>query len=233
MKTKLNTIASALFLLLAPTAMAADVAVITLDNGAHVRLKDDFTWEYIITETVAQPISPKVIAPDSPGVMTPETNEKTANSAAVTPSVTSLATLGAQEQVAKATVTSTEALTTRLTANAMAQPELLSSTAKDGVKITLASTQWKGDKLGLIFDFDSTSDEHITVVNVEASFFNDQGSLIKTETIEAWEAIFRMPETYLRKGQHRQSPILWVEGINKQQWQQQLISLKIVEIESR
>jgi hypothetical protein len=42
-----------------------------------------------------------------------------------------------------------------------------------------------------------------------------------------------MPETYLRNGQHRQSDTIWVEGVNKQQWQKQLISLKIVEIESR
>ncbi|GGP62215.1 hypothetical protein GCM10009347_30450 [Shewanella algicola] len=218
MKTKLNAIASALFLLLAPAAMAADVAVITLENGANVRLKDDFTWEYIITETVAQPA---II--QAPAVATE----------VVDASMPNLSATQQTSAVTTAVATTAANTTTRLTATAMAQPGLLGSTAKDGIKITLAGTQWKDNELGLIFDFDSSSDEHVTVVNVEASFFNDQGGLIKTETLEAWEAIFRMPETYLRKGQHRKSPVLWVEGINQQQWQQQLISLKIVEIESR
>ena len=211
MKTKLNTIASALFLVLTPAAMAADVAVITLENGANVRLKDDFTWEYIITETVSAPT--------------------TINA----PAVANISATAAQQTN---TVTPTEAAsvtdsTTRLTASAMAQPELLASTTKEGIKITLADTKWKGDKLGLVFDFDSTSNEHVTIVEVEVSFYDDNGALLKTEKLEAWEAIFRMPETYLRKGQHRQSPALWVEGVNQQQWQKQLISLKIVEIESR
>ncbi|GGQ29750.1 DUF3157 family protein [Shewanella litoralis] len=229
MKTKLNAIASALFLLLAPAAMAADVAVITLENGANVRLKDDFTWEYIITETVAQPVQA------AKADITEQANGVTPPAIAPAESVAAVTTPAAAQTVAMPTAptVNTQVATTRLTAAALAQPELLGSTAKDGIKITLADTQWKDNELGLVFDFDSTSDEHVTVVNVEASFFNDQGGLIKTETLEAWEAIFRMPETYLRKGQHRQSPVLWVEGINQQQWQQQLISLKIVEIESR
>lgn len=229
MKTKLNAIASALFLLLAPAAMAADVAVITLENGANVRLKDDFTWEYIITETVTQPVQA------AKADITEQANGVTPPAIAPAESVAAVTTPVAAQTVAMPTAptVNTQVATTRLTAAALAQPELLGSTAKDGIKITLADTQWKDNELGLVFDFDSTSDEHVTVVNVEASFFNDQGGLIKTETIEAWEAIFRMPETYLRKGQHRQSPVLWVEGINQQQWQQKLISLKIVEIESR
>ncbi|MGX9462567.1 DUF3157 family protein [Shewanella sp. A14] len=212
MRTTLNAIASALFLFLTPAAMAADVAVITLENGANVRLKDDFTWEYIITETISKPAA--------------------ITQTSVTRTVETVPMLPAANSTTTPSVAPTTA-TTRLTAAAMAQPTLMGSAAKEGIKITLADTQWKGDKLGLVFDFESSSSDLVTVVNVEASFFNDQGSLIKTETIEAWEAIFRMPETYLRKGQHRQTPPLWVEGIDKQQWQQKLISLKIVEIESR
>lgn len=229
MKTKLNAIASALFLLLAPAAMAANVAVITLENGANVRLKDDFTWEYIITETVTQPVqAAKADITEQANGVTPPAIASAASVAAVTTPV-------AAQSVAMPTApaVNSQVATTRLTAAALAQPELLGSTAKDGIKITLADTKWKGDKLGLVFDFDSTSNEHVTVVEVEVSFYNDNGALLKTEKLEAWEAIFRMPETYLRKGQHRQSDTIWVEGVNKQQWQKQLISLKIIEIESR
>ncbi|KVX01868.1 DUF3157 family protein [Shewanella frigidimarina] len=228
MKTKLNAIASALFLLLAPAAMAANVAVITLENGANVRLKDDFTWEYIITETVTQPVQA------AKADITEQANGVTSPVIAPATSVAVTAPVAAQTVATPSSPTvNTQVSTTRLTAAALAQPELLGSTAKDGIKITLADTKWKGDKLGLVFDFDSTSNEHVTVVEVEVSFYNDNGALLKTEKLEAWEAIFRMPETYLRKGQHRQSDTIWVEGVNKQQWQKQLISLKIIEIESR
>lgn len=156
--------------------MATDVANITLENGTQVRLKDDFTWEYVITETKAAP---------------------------------------------------------NASATAIAQPELLGSTAKDGIKVSFAEGQWKGDKLGLRFDLASTSNEHVTLVEVEASFFADNGTLLKTEKLEVWEAIFRMPETYLRKGEQRKSRVIWVEGIDKAQWQKQLINLKVTEIKSR
>ncbi|MEH6463972.1 MAG: DUF3157 family protein [Shewanella psychromarinicola] len=229
MKTKLNVIASTLLLVLAPAAMAAEVAVITLDNGANIRLKDDFTWEYIITETVIQPVqAAKAGITKQANVVTQPTIASAASIAAVTTPVAAPTVT-----MPTAAAINTQVSTTRLTAAALAQPELLGSTAKDGIKITLVDTKWKDDNVGLVFDFDSSSNEHVTLVEVEASFYNDQGELIKQENLQAWEAIPRMPDTYLRKGQHRQSDTLWIEDINQQQWQKQLISLKIVEIESR
>lgn len=183
--------------------MAADVAIITLENGAQVRLKDDFTWEYIITETKAAEMPVAVAA-------APSTNIVNTNTAAV----------------AVAPVTT-------LTANAIARPELLGSTAKDGIKVSFTDSQWKGNKLGLTFELASTSGEHVTLVEVETSFFADDGSLLKTEKLGVWKAIFRMPETYLRKGEQRKSRVIWIEGVDKNRWQKQLLNLKITEIESR
>lgn len=200
-------------LLLSSSVMAADVATITLENGAQVRLKDDFTWEYIITETKVAP------APAVATVATPTT------------AVTSTAAATAVASSTPAIEASTPVTT--LTANAIARPELLGSTAKDGIKVTFNESQWKGDKLGLTFELASTSGEHVTLVEVEASFFADDGTLLKTEKLEVWEAIFRMPETYLRKGEQRKSPVIWVEGVDKNRWQKQLINLKITEINSR
>ncbi len=193
-------------LLLSSSVMAADVATITLENGAQVRLKDDFTWEYIITET-------KVA--EAPAVAT----------VATAPSVAAVASTPVAVEAAKPVTT--------LTANAIARPELLGSTAKDGIKITFSESQWKGDKLGLTFELASTSGEHVTLVEVETSFFADDGTLLKTEKLDVWEAIFRMPETYLRKGEQRKSPVIWVEGVDKSRWQKQLLNLKITEINSR
>lgn len=200
-------------LLLSSSVMAADVATITLENGAQVRLKDDFTWEYIITETkvAAAPAVATATAPTSAVTSTPAATAVASNTPAV----------------------ATAAPVTTLTANAIARPELLGSTAKDGIKVTFSESQWKKDKLGLTFELASTSGEHVTLVEVEASFFADDGTLLKTEKLEVWEAIFRMPETYLRKGEQRKSPVIWVEGVDKNRWQKQLINLKITEINSR
>lgn len=209
MHTSLRLSALSSLLLLTSSVMAADVANITLENGAQVRLKDDFTWEYVITETKAAPNALAAAA-----VASASSNVASVPSAAVT------------TQTVAAPVTT-------LTATAITQPELLGSTAKDGIKVSFAEGQWKGDKLGLSFDLASTSNEHVTLVEVEASFFTDNGTLLKTEKLEVWEAIFRMPETYLRKGEQRKSSVIWVEGIDKAQWQKQLINLKITEINSR
>ena len=209
MHTSLRLSALSSLLLLTSSVMAADVANITLENGAQVRLKDDFTWEYVITETKAAPNALAAAA-----VASASSNVASVPSAAVT------------TQTVAAPVTT-------LTATAITQPELLGSTAKDGIKVSFAGGQWKGDKLGLSFDLASTSNEHVTLVEVEASFFADNGTLLKTEKLEVWEAIFRMPETYLRKGEQRKSSVIWVEGIDKAQWQKQLINLKITEINSR
>ncbi|EGM68119.1 DUF3157 family protein [Shewanella sp. HN-41] len=211
MQTSLRLSVLSSLLLLSSSAIAADVATITLENGAQVRLKDDFTWEYVVTETKA-----------AAAVLTPQ---------AVAPAVN--APVVATSAAVAETAVATTAPVTTLTANAIARPELLGSTAKDGIKVSFTDSQWKGDKLGLSFELASTSGEHVTLVEVEASFFADDGTLLKTEKLEVWEAIFRMPETYLRKGEQRKSPVIWVEGIDKSQWQKQLINLKITEINSR
>lgn len=208
MHTLLRFSALSSWLLLSSSVIAADVARVTLENGAQVRLKDDFTWEYVLTETQT---APNVLA-----------TETVINASTTINSATSLTTTSA-----------VSVPVTTLTATAMAKPELLGTTAKDGIKVSFTDSQWKGDKLGLTFELASTSNEHVTLVEVEARFFADNGTLLKTDKLEVWEAIFRMPETYLRKGEQRKSSIIWVKGIDKALWQKQLIDLKITEINSR
>ncbi|MCL1090188.1 DUF3157 family protein [Shewanella profunda] len=208
MHTLLRLSALSSLLLLSSSAIAADVANITLENGAQVRLKDDFTWEYVLTETQA-----------APNVLATEAVVSASSTVSGAPSMT--------------TSSAVIVPVTTLTATAIAKPELLGSTAKDGIKVSFTDSQWKGDKLGLTFELTSTSNEHVTLVEVEARFFADNGTLLKTDKLEVWEAIFRMPETYLRRGEQRKSSIIWVEGIDKSLWQKQLIDLKITEINSR
>lgn len=201
----------ALFSLSIP-AYADEVARVTLENGATVKLNDDFTWEYVILESQAKP-----------DTATPVTLPATV--AAVT----------AAESAAPANVPATPTTTSEaLTSSAIAQSALLKSTGKSGVKVSYLNSQWDDDgRLGLTFELSSNSSEHYVMIELEVSLFADSGSLIKRETVQVWQAIFRMPDTYLRKGQTRESRVFWIEGIDKAQWTKQLMSLKMKEMDSR
>ena len=128
----------------------------------------------------------------------------------------------------------TQAASQTMTASAMSQAELLKSTAKAGVKVSFAKSEWDDDgRLGLTFDLASTSSEHYVMVEMDITFYDDSGRKLKTETIKVWKAIFRSPDTYLRKGEQRQSRTFWIQGIDASQWTKQLMSLKIGEMNSR
>ncbi len=210
-KTLMAYACIALFSLSIP-AYADEVARVTLENGATVKLNDDFTWEYVILESQAKP-----------DTATPVTLPATV--AAVT----------AAESAAPANVPATPTTTSEaLTSSAIAQSALLKSTGKSGVKVSYLNSQWDDDgRLGLTFELSSNSSEHYVMIELEVSLFADSGSLIKRETVQVWQAIFRMPDTYLRKGQTRESRVFWIEGIDKAQWTKQLMSLKMKEMDSR
>lgn len=187
--------------------MADEVAKITLENGATVRLNDDFTWEYVILKTQEPVVAPTV---------TTQTGSEVSSAATV------------------ATVTTTSTTANSLTANAMENSALLNNTAKSGVKVSLLKSEWdENNRLGLTFDLASTSSENYVVIELDITLFDDSGKQLKTETVKVWKAIFRMANTYLRQGEQRQSKTFWIEGIDKAQWTKELMSLKIGEMDSR
>ncbi|QSX29336.1 DUF3157 family protein [Shewanella cyperi] len=199
---------TAALLCLPLTALAASkVAEVTLDNGARVILKDDFSWEYLIIET---PDASVQAAEAGDTELVPEASAPSAAAAPAAP-------------VAKAAPV-------QLNSTAMTMPELLGKAGKDGISVSFAEAQWQGDRLGLVFDISSEHNEELVEVMVQASFFDDQGQKIKQEELQVWRAIKRIPDTYLRKGQHRRSDIIWVEGLDKSRWQKQLLQLKITEL---
>lgn len=210
-KTLMAYACLALFSLSVP-AYADEVARVTLENGATVKLNDDFTWEYVILESQAKP-----------DTAIPVTLPATAAAVAVTENTTTAVT-------PTAPIANTEALTS----SAIAQSALLKSTAKSGVKVSFLDGQWDDDgRLGLTFELSSNSSEHYVMIELEVSLFADSGALIKKETVKVWQAVFRMPDSYLRKGQTRESRIFWIEDIDKTQWTKQLMSLKMKEMDSR
>ncbi|MDR8525772.1 DUF3157 family protein [Shewanella fidelis] len=209
----LRNYASIAILVLSVPAFADEVARITLDNGAKVKLNDDFTWEYIILESQSQPDT--AVPVTLPATVGTAASTSAAATEVITPAVSA-------------------ATTETLTSSAIAQSALLKSTAKSGVKVSFANSQWDDDgRLGLTFELSSNSPEHYVMIELEISLFADSGALIKKEDIKVWQAIFRMPDTYLRKGQTRDSRVFWIEGIDKSQWTKQLMSLKVGEMDSR
>lgn len=210
-KTLMAYACIALFSLSIP-AYADEVARVTLENGATVKLNDDFTWEYVILESQAN-----------------------ADTAAPVTLPATVAAVTAAESAVPANVPATPTTTSEaLTSSAIAQSALLKSTGKSGVKVSYLNSQWDDDgRLGLTFELSSNSSEHYVMIELEVSLFADSGSLIKRETVQVWQAIFRMPDTYLRKGQTRESRVFWIEGIDKAQWTKQLMSLKMKEMDSR
>ena len=193
-------------------AATETLATVTLENGAKVRLNDDFTWEYVILETLPATSTLAATAITSIAVNTTSTINMASTSET------------------KATQTASQTMT----ASAMSQAELLKSTAKSGVKVSFAKSEWDDDgRLGLTFALTSSSSEHYVMVEMDVTLYDDSGRKLKTETIKVWKAIFRSPDTYLRKGEHRQSRTFWIQGIDASQWTKQLLSLKIGEMNSR
>ncbi|MCL1095475.1 DUF3157 family protein [Shewanella kaireitica] len=210
-KTLMAYACIALFSLATPV-YADEVARVTLENGATVKLNDDFTWEYVILESQTK-------ADTAAPVTLPATAAAVAVNEKATPAVTPTTPVANSEA---------------LTSSAIAQSALLKSTAKSGVKVSFLDSQWDDDgRLGLTFELSSNSSEHYVMIELEVSLFADSGALIKRETVKVWQAVFRMPDTYLRKGQTRESRVLWIEGIDKAQWTKQLMSLKMKEMDSR
>ncbi len=213
----LSSLALLVFLFPGLAAAATEtLTTVTLENGVKVRLNDDFTWEYVILETLP--------------ATTSETNTQAATA------VTSIAvnTTSTINMASTSGSKTTQAASQTMTASAMSQAELLKSTAKAGVKVSFAKSEWDDDgRLGLTFDLASTSSEHYVMVEMDITFYDDSGRKLKTETIKVWKAIFRSPDTYLRKGEQRQSRTFWIQGIDASQWTKQLMSLKIGEMNSR
>ena len=220
----------ALFFLLAPV-FAADkaedtIALVTLENGATVRLNPDFTWEYVF-------LTPQVTEDQAAKSKTVETQANTETQTDTSTEQISQPVV----QAAKAqpiVIASGPVVGNAMTATAMDQANLLRSTAKGGAKVSYLKSQWdsKG-RLGLDFELSSNSEENYVIIELELSLFADSGELIKTEKFNVWQAIFRVPETYLRKGQTRNSETFWIEGIDKAQWNKELMTLKIVDMRSR
>ena len=110
---------------------------------------------------------------------------------------------------------------------------LLNTAVKYGVKVTYSDSVWQDQALGLKFTLSSNNADGVVIVKVAVSFYDDNGNKITEKNINVWQASYRLPDTYLRKGEPKNSRIVWIDGINKANWTNKLLSLKVIEVETR
>lgn len=117
--------------------------------------------------------------------------------------------------------------------NDLLQFGLLTSAAKNNVKVTHTSAIWRDQELGLKFKLASTNTDGVVVVAINITFYDDTGRELKQQTLNVWQASYRQPETYIRNGQTRESNTTWIQGIDKQHWKNKLLSIKVIEVKTR
>jgi len=110
---------------------------------------------------------------------------------------------------------------------------LLNTSVKNDVKVTYSDSIWRDQALGLKFILSSDNTDGVVIVKLAISFYDDKTNKITEQTVNVWQASYRLPETYLRKGETRNSRIIWVDGIDKTSWTNKLLSLKVIEVETR
>ena len=110
---------------------------------------------------------------------------------------------------------------------------LLNTSVKNDVKVTYSDSIWRDQSLGLKFILSSDNTDGVVIVKVVISFYDDKTNKITEQTVNVWQASYRLPETYLRKGDTRNSRIIWIDGIDKTSWTSKLLSLKVIEVETR
>jgi len=147
-------------------------------------------------------------------------------------------TTKADNTIAPAVIASTTVIpaSTEQTAkdkSSLVRSGLLNTAVKSDVKVTFSEATWREKSLGLKFALSSNNSEGVVIVKVAATFYDDEAKQISEQTFNVWQASYRLPNTYLRKGETRDSRIIWVDGIDKANWTDKLLSLKIVEIETR
>ena len=110
---------------------------------------------------------------------------------------------------------------------------LLNTSVKNDVKVTYSDSIWRDQSLGLKFILSSDNTDGVVIVKVAISFYDDKTNKITEQIVNVWQASYRLPETYLRKGDTRNSRIIWIDGIDKTSWTNKLLSLKVIEVETR
>lgn len=91
-----------------------------------------------------------------------------------------------------------------LTEQALANPDMLSQAARDGITVKLSQVGGE-DPLQLQFMLSNGGTRNVVRVNGSVTLFSEQGAQLATQEVRFWAGENRLPDSYLRQGEQRPS----------------------------
>ena len=196
---------------------------VTLDNGIKVLLKPDHSWEYLL----------EVPAESAPAAISSRAGSTNTNSTEGVPVPTSSAVPVTSAVSSAATVAKPVAATAaHLNSSALDNPQLLSEGHRDGVVAHLTEVSVEDDEAVLQFDLDNTAGQSVIGIQARLRLYADDGRLLATREAPLWVGEYRLPQTYLRSGQTRDSREVRV-ALPKGEWSRQLVRVEVTEVKFR
>ena len=227
--TALLLAASASPLALADSLPISQPVTVTLDSGVKILLKPDHSWEYQLDEVQAAspPATPPSVEADAANALVPTS---TAVPVTVAPAGDSASpsTSAASASASNAAPDSAS----RLNSSALANPRLLSEGHRDGLVARLSSVSEEDDEALLQFSLDNTAGQSVIGVQARLRLYADDGHLLATHEVPLWVGEYRLPQTYLRPGQTRDSREVRV-SLPEGEWSRQLVRVEVTEVEFR
>ncbi|WP_404325631.1 DUF3157 family protein [Cobetia sp. UIB-001] len=224
--TALLLAASASPLALADSLPISQPVTVTLDSGVKILLKPDHSWEYQLDEVQA------ASAPATrPSVETGAGSALVPTSTAV-PVTAAVAPAGDSTSPSAGASNAAPDSASRLNSSALANPRLLSEGHRDGLVARLSLVSEEDDEALLQFSLDNTAGQSVIGVQARLRLYADDGHLLATREVPLWVGEYRLPQTYLRPGQTRDSREVRV-SLPEGEWSRQLVRVEVTEVEFR
>ncbi|MCK8069065.1 DUF3157 family protein [Cobetia sp. 1CM21F] len=221
--TALLLAASASPLALADSLPISQPVTVTLDSGVKILLKPDHSWEYQLDEVqAASPPATRPSVETGAGNALVPTSTAVPVTAAVAPAGDSASPSASASNIAPDSAS-------RLNSSALANPRLLSEGHRDGLVARLSSVSEEDDEALLQFSLDNTAGQSVIGVQARLRLYADDGHLLATREVPLWVGEYRLPQTYLRPGQTRDSREVRV-SLPEGEWSRQLVRVEVTEV---
>jgi len=161
------------------SALSLSVEVVQLKDGRKILIKEDFTWEEIITS-------------DS---MQKKDNSSFSND--VLPTAGGAGTLPSSASIKEA---ETKVLMEKY-------PDLLIEDLKGGVNVKVVSSKEEKNKISFFFDITNNSSSSVVRVEADILLLDNEGNILGTVTDYIYKGFNRMADTYIRVGKVKEGKI--------------------------
>ena len=229
--TALLLAASASPLALADSLPISQPVTVTLDSGVKILLKPDHSWEYQLDEVQAAsaPATQPSVETGAGSALVPTSTAVPVTAAVTAPGDSTSPSAGAASTSASNAAPDSAS---RLNSSALANPRLLSEGHRDGLVARLSSVSEEDDEALLQFSLDNTAGQSVIGVQARLRLYADDGHLLATREVPLWVGEYRLPQTYLRPGQTRDSREVRV-SLPEGEWSRQLVRVEVTEVEFR